>query len=137
MLGTLMSCVHSWRAASRTGEWARFWGGGSGDGSQAGELPGCWGSASCDGLACGGVFVLGLRGPSFLPHFKGQALPGGNNLTQGLLGIHCPASLEASKMAAGSQEPQAGLIMQPPAHSHPSSHPFTLPLRSPQGMMPG
>lgn len=75
----------------RTGEPARFCGGGTGDGSQVGELPGCWGRASCDGLAWGGeVFVRGLRGPSFLPHFKGRALPSGNNLTQVLLGSHCP-----------------------------------------------
>lgn len=58
----------------RIGELARFWGGGTGDGSQVGELPGCWGRASCDGLV-GGVFVLVLRGPSFLPYLKVKARP--------------------------------------------------------------
>ena len=72
-----------------------------------------------------GVFVLGLRGPpSFPPLYrKRQALPGGDNL-----GFAVQASLEASRALAGSWETRAGLILQPPAGSHPSLHPITLPL---------
>lgn len=67
VLGTLMSCVHSWRAASQIGELARFWGGGTGDGSQVGELPGCWAGPPLTGWW--GSLCPRFKEPSFFPQF--------------------------------------------------------------------
>lgn len=73
VLGTLMSCVHSWRAASRIGELARLWGGGTGDGSQVGELPGCWAGRPLTGWW--GSLCPRFKEPSFFLHFKVKARP--------------------------------------------------------------